>query len=59
MEGSLEKKQKNEDEKDSFYERLDQVIKEYRKGRECLVVMEISMVKWEKVERKTQLGLTG
>src|SRR6266516_6581215 len=28
-----------EDEKDRFYERLDQVIGEYRKGRECLVVM--------------------
>ena len=28
-----------EDEKDRFYERLDQVIGEYKKGRECLVVM--------------------
>lgn len=28
-----------EEEKDRFYESLDQAIKEYRKGRECLVVM--------------------
>ena len=28
-----------EEEKDRFYERLDQVIAEYRKGRECVVVM--------------------
>ena len=33
VEGSVEKKEKNEEEKDRFYERLDQVIKEYRKGR--------------------------
>ena len=39
VEGSVEKKEKNEEEKDRFYERLDQVIEEYRKGRECLVVM--------------------
>ena len=26
-------------EKERFYERVDQVIKEHRKGRECLVVM--------------------
>ena len=39
VEGSMEKKEKNEEEKDRFYERLGQVIKEYRKGRECLVVM--------------------
>ena len=39
VKGSVEKKEKNEEEKDRFYERLDQVIKEYRKGRECLVVM--------------------
>lgn len=29
----------DEEEKDQFYERLDQVIQEYKKGRECLVVM--------------------
>src|SRR6267154_5732447 len=28
-----------EEEKDRFYERLDQVTAEYRKGRECVVVM--------------------
>ena len=27
----------DEDEKERFYERVDQVIEEYRKGRECLV----------------------
>ena len=36
VEGSIEK---NEEEKDRFYERHDQVIGEYRKGRDCLVVM--------------------
>ena len=59
VEGSAEKKEKNEEKKDRFYERLDQVIKEYRKGRECLVVMGDFNGKWEKVERKTRLGLTG
>src|SRR6267154_170751 len=29
-----------EEENDRFYDRLDQVIAEYRKGRECVVVME-------------------
>src|SRR3989441_513694 len=29
----------DEEEKDRFYERLDKVIKEYRKGRECVIVM--------------------
>ena len=29
----------DEEEKDQFYERVDQVIQEYKKGRECLVVM--------------------
>ena len=28
-----------DEEKEKFYERVDQVIKEHRKGRECLVVM--------------------
>src|SRR5688572_17370456 len=28
-----------EEEKDQFYERLDQTLREYKKGRECLVVM--------------------
>src|SRR5688572_20449866 len=28
-----------EEEKDQFYEALDQTLKEYKKGRECLVVM--------------------
>lgn len=30
---------KDEEEKDRFYESLDQTIKEHRKGRECLIVM--------------------
>ena len=30
----------DEEEKDRFCERLDKVIKEYRKGRECVIVME-------------------
>ena len=29
----------DEEQKDRFYERLDKVIKKYRKGRECLIVM--------------------
>src|SRR5688572_22251357 len=29
----------DEEEKDQFYEALDQTLKEYKKGRECLVVM--------------------
>src|SRR2546425_10301688 len=29
----------DEEEKDRFYERLDKIIKEYRKGRECVIVM--------------------
>src|SRR3989442_15418800 len=29
----------DEEEKDRFYERLDKVVKEYRKGRECVIVM--------------------
>src|SRR5437867_3806586 len=29
----------DEEEKDRFYERLDKVIKEYRKGSECVIVM--------------------
>jgi len=28
-----------DEEKDRFYERLDQVLGQYRKGRECVVVM--------------------
>ena len=28
-----------DEEKERFYERVDQVIKEHRKGRECLIVM--------------------
>ena len=28
-----------EEEKDQFYERLDQTLREYKKGKECLVVM--------------------
>ena len=28
-----------EEEKDQFHERLDQILREYKKGRECLVVM--------------------
>ena len=28
-----------EEEKEQFYERLDQTLREYKKGRECLVVM--------------------
>src|SRR3989441_4222356 len=29
----------DEEEKDRFYERLDKVVKDYRKGRECVIVM--------------------
>ena len=29
----------DDDEKDHIYERLDQVIREYRKGRECAIMM--------------------
>src|SRR5688572_15852039 len=32
-----------EEEKDQFYEALDQTLKEYKKGRECLVVVGILM----------------
>ena len=32
-----------EEEKDQFYEALDQTLKEYKKGRECLVVMGVLM----------------
>src|SRR2546425_12479005 len=28
-----------EEEKDRFYERLDKVVKDYRKGRECVIVI--------------------
>ena len=34
-----------EEEKERFYERLDQVIADFKKGRECLVVMVISTEK--------------